>query len=967
MKPLARKGVSLQSIVEGTGVPAEALRDKKERLDWSRFVAVMRNMRPHFTDEEYVELGRSFMHSPALRFAFVVARLAFSPIDIYRWSNKPRDGLGNQMFTCVLPNYREKSANEIVLELTLPEGYEPCWDFFVIVSGNNEELPRLFGLPRAKVELTEIPRGARFSITVPTWRVPFFKRIVRLLAWPFAARAAARELKEAHESLITRYAELEAARMKIDRQAARLRTAYTLNEIVHRDLDLARTLENIVSALVTEAAFASAEILVHDGQQTARFGEPTTEQLERALVTTGGKPLGKLQVTLHPSAQRTERDDLLAFIVPSMSIALENALYRTRLEGMVEQRTADLQEAQAARERFFGHISHEIRTPLTIITLAASDVSYRAADTLDERSHRNLGAVNDAARKLVRLVDELLLLAAGQEGKLKTNPEPTDLAELMRQLEGAWQLAVESADLTLTTRVPERLVANVDPVAIERVVSNLLSNAVKYTPRGGHVELELVDGDDGLRISVLDTGPGIDAELRGRLFSRFERAREAVTRRQPGTGLGLALAKYLVEAHGGTIDAFPRKDGGSELRVVLPRELAVRDPVPRMPVQLRLVDQVVQEAPKSVAHAPAGTSRGTILLAEDDVRLAELVARFLADQYTVHVAHDGVTALELAREHQPQLLITDLDMPGLDGMSLARRFRELTGDRLAPIIILSAMLDLGVRLAGLEAGAVDYITKPFDPMELVARVGAQFRARELAVRLHRAEQVSALGILTSGLAHELRNPANAIANAVEPLIQKLPPELRRADHPVGQLVEVIRDCAEQIRALSRQLLGVRGQGMELDLREVRLRDVVQRALTLAQHACAEVDVRVDVEPVTIRCAPPLLTQALTNLLENAGHAAGKGGWVEIRASAGKTLAIEVADSGPGVPVALRERIFEPFFTTKADHGTGLGLALVRDIVRRHHGTIEVRERRGGIAFVMELPGVCVPMIAADAI
>jgi signal transduction histidine kinase len=686
-------------------------------------------------------------------------------------------------------------------------------------------------------------------------------------------------------------------------------------------------------------------------------------------------------------ACRMERDELLAFVTPSLAMAVENASYRTNLERLVDTRTAELRqardelagtvdqlrEAQGARQRFFGHISHEIRTPLTIITLAASDVAHRAGDTLDKRSRRNLDAVNDAAHKLVRLVDELLLLAAGQEGKLTTNPEPTDIAEMLRHIEAAWHLAVEFAGLTIATRIPDRLVANVDPVAIERVVSNLLSNAVKYTPRGGHVELELVDGDDGIRLSVFDTGPGIGEELRGRLFSRFQRAKGAA-QRAPGAGLGLALSKYLVEAHGGTIDAYARGAApGSELRVVLPRELVVRDAVQRVPIQLRLVGEVPvppgSAAERAATYAPVGTApRGTVLLAEDDVRLADLVARLLGEQYTVVVAHDGLTALELARERQPQLLITDIDMPGLDGMELARRFRELTGDRLAPIIILSAMLDLGTRLAGIDAGAVDYITKPFDPRELGARVGAQFRARELAVRLHRAEQVSALGILTSGLAHELRNPANAIANAIEPLVQKLPAELVRPEQPVGQLLDVIRDCAEQMRALSKQLLGVRGQAMELEVREAPLRDLVQRAVSLAQVASG-IDVRIDIESVTLRCAPPLLTQALANLLENAGHAAGAGGWIEVRATtAGERLRLEVTDSGPGVPPALRDRVFEPFFTTKPDHiGTGLGLALVRDIVRRHHGSIEINDRPNGSAFVIELPGVCVPMIATNAV
>ena len=138
---------------------------------------------------------------------------------------------------------------------------------------------------------------------------------------------------------------------------------------------------------------------------------------------------------------------------------------------------------------------------------------------------------------------------------------------------------------------------------------------------------------------------------------------------------------------------------------------------------------------------PSGVSAGTILLAEDDVRLAEVVGRGLADEYTVVIAHDGATALELVTKHQPQMLITDIDMPGINGIELSRRFRELTGDKLAPIIVLSAVLDLGTRMAGLEAGAVDYVTKPFDPLELRARIRSQFRMRDLAVRLRSGQQL----------------------------------------------------------------------------------------------------------------------------------------------------------------------------------------------------------------------------------
>jgi signal transduction histidine kinase len=984
--PLATKGVPAEAMVAGTQVALARLRNKKERIDWHEFVAIMRNLRPHFTDDEYLELGRSHMRSPPLRFAFVIGRLLFSAMDFYRWFNKPREGVGNQLFTCIIPKHRELAGNEIELELTLPDGYEVCWDFFIVTAGNMEELPRLLGLPRSTVTLTPITGGGRFHIVVPE-RTPLFARLWRLLTWPFTVRSAARELKEAHETLLERYEEIEDARTKLDRQATQLRTAHTVNDLVQRDLDLARTLDTVAKALVDEAGFAWAEITLRatdpggpGSARVARYGEPDHDPpLERALEARGGEIIGDLRVAPRPGAHRDEREELIAFIVPTLAMALQNALsyqaladYRSGLERLVDQRTSELRqardqlagtvvelrEAQGARERFFGNITHEIRTPLSLILLAAADIQTRAGSVLDDRARQNLDAVHDAAHKLVRLVDELLLLAASQEDKLRTAPERTDLGALIGALVAAWRPAAEAAGLALVVRADPSLIASVDPVAIERVASNLLSNAVKYTPRGGSVEVELVDEPAGLRLSVFDTGQGIGDDLQGRLFGRFERAHGS-DQRKAGTGLGLFVAKQLVEAHGGTIVALGRAIGtGSELRVVLPPELVIRDGARpgQARTQLRLVDAEVAPGAPLTRFTPAGYSAGTILLAEDDARLAEMIGRVLADEYTVIIAHDGAAALELVPRHQPQLLITDVDMPGINGIELSRRFREITGDRLAPIIVLSAMLDLGTRMAGLDAGAVDYVTKPFDPLELRARIRAQFRMRELAVRLQRAEQLSAMGILTAGLAHELRNPANGIVNAIGPLADLLPRELVRPETAVGQLIEVLTSCADQIGFLSRQLLGFRKGVVELDVRPIPVRELVQRAVSLAHAGSVEIRVEASCDGV-LKCAPPLLMQVLTNLIENAIYAAGPGGWIQIlTGSTGNIFTVEVSDSGPGVPVALRERVFEPFFTTKpAGIGTGLGLSLARDIAHRHGGVLQIRDRGPRGCFVLELP------------
>ena len=165
------------------------------------------------------------------------------------------------------------------------------------------------------------------------------------------------------------------------------------------------------------------------------------------------------------------------------------------------------------------------------------------------------------------------------------------------------------------------------------------------------------------------------------------------------------------------------------------------------------------------------------------------------------------------------------------------------------------------------------------------------------------------------------------------------------------------DCATQIGFLSRQLLGFRGTSA-LEMQAANLPELVQRAVSLAQTSLTEVEMRTQLsQERSITCAPPLLVQVLTNLIENGAHAAGRGGWVQVLVSRSDgRLFVEVSDSGPGVPVGLRERIFEPFFTTKPQGvGTGLGLSLARAIVQRHGGVLELRERGQRAAFVIELP------------
>jgi signal transduction histidine kinase len=984
IKEFRKQGLPAAALAEGTGYGIAHLENKHERIEWRSFLQLVANARRHWGDDDFKAYGASFMKSPIIRSFTVVARLLFTVREFYLWISSSAP-----VFTCIHGGPTEElGPNRMVISALLDEGYTPCREFSLITVGGFTELPRLFGLPAATVVLHEMPDGARFDVTYPNgggalaW-------IRRALTWPFTVRAAARELKAANEALLVRYAELDEARHVLALQATQLSVAHTISQLIHGDLDLDRTLHAMADALINVGGFVAAEVrlsTVVDGkvvEMSAVEGEQNQAEPIASTLQSRGRAIGDVRVWHVSAHDPRERRQLLEFVLPTLSMALDNAIsyreltdYREALELKVAERTSELvqardqlaqtvrslEEAQQVRDRIFANINHEIRTTLTLIHLAVSDVKQRWGDKLDAGSLQQLDGIEMSTRKLLRLVDDLLILASGREGKLRLTIKSVDLAAMLELIVVTWRPVAEQKGLSIAFNGPKRCSRPVDEDKIERVITNLISNAIKFTLAGGSVQIDLTDDVNGVSIVVRDTGIGIDDDLKKRLFGRFEQGSHTGAR---GSGIGLSIVKELTEAHGGEVSVENPRGGGSIFRVLLPTgaqpRAALSDGDSGSSAPLRLVPEdfdsgrAVSQLPRVLE--PPVPARATVLVAEDDPRLIEAIGGLLSAEYRVILAGDGLTALRMAQQHMPDILVSDVGMPGMDGLELTRRFRELPGNRLAPVVLLTAFANLSDRLQGFGAGAIDYVVKPFEPAELLARVHSQLELRSLALRLHESEKLASLGTLSAGLAHEMRNPANAIVNAIEPLSELLPPELRQEDHPVAQLVGVLRECATQIALLSRQLLGFRRPG-ELEYQQTTVADVVARAHALTSPLFKSVALREQLDyRGPLDCAAPLLTQVLSNLLENGAHAAGSGGWVKLLSRVSEErLVLEVNDSGAGVPAPLRERIFEPFFTTKPPgSGTGLGLTMARQIIERHGGILDVREAPGGTLFHIEVP------------
>ena len=443
------------------------------------------------------------------------------------------------------------------------------------------------------------------------------------------------------------------------------------------------------------------------------------------------------------------------------------------------KRAEALAELDRAKTIFFSNISHEFRTPLTLMLGPLEEMLANPAGPLPsdrsqlETAHRN-------SLRLLKLVNTLLDFSRIEAGRVQAVYEPTDLAMLTADLAGMFRSAIERAGMRLFVDcppLPESVY--IDREMWEKIVLNLLSNAFKFTWQG-EITVILRWADDHVELEVRDTGTGIPAEEMPHLFERFHRVEGARGRTYEGSGIGLSLVQELVQLHGGTIQVRSVVNQGTSFLVSIPTghdhlpsvSGAGRDRAGRISAT-RNIESTAMGAASYVEEAlrwlPEEESRGSrvageaggelsflsssallsssapsahILLADDNADMRDYVKRLLVTQgYEVETVGDGNAALGRIREQTPDLVLTDVMMPGLDGLALLRELRADSSTRQTPIILLSARAGEESRIEGLEAGADDYLIKPFSARELLARVEATLKLSQMRQDVARREEV----------------------------------------------------------------------------------------------------------------------------------------------------------------------------------------------------------------------------------
>jgi signal transduction histidine kinase len=715
------------------------------------------------------------------------------------------------------------------------------------------------------------------------------------------------------------------------------------------------------------------DVAGHLGDVPDAWNEPVQQACVLPLRSAGqSRGLGVLVVGI--STRRQFDDAYQSFLaLVASQVASRLAETRARLD---ERRKADaLAELDQAKNIFFSNVSHELRTPLTLMLGPLGDMLNR--DDLPSDLHELLRLMHRNGQRLRRLVNSLLEFSRIEAGRVEASFHATDLAALTRDLASSFRSAVEHAGLRFVVQCePLPAPVFVDVEMWEKVVLNLLSNAFKFT-FDGEIRVALSVVGQHAELTVSDTGIGMDADALAHLFDRFHRVAGARSRSHEGTGIGLALVKELVRLHGGSVIVHSQPGQGSRFVVTLPLGTAHLPPErvsigPAPAVRAATLEGVIDgllesdplfamPATPSATPPAAATQAATVLVVDDNADMRAYVARVLGARWQVQTAANGLLALALMAQRRPDLIVSDVMMPALDGWGLLQRVRENEQTRSLPFVLLSAQAGEEARLDGLARGADDYIVKPFSARELVARVEVLLVREQMHALRDTANR--AKDEFLAMLGHELRNPLAPIRNALQLMrLQWRDAAVKERDiieRQVHYMVRLVDDLLDVARI-------TRGR-IELECDGVDLGQVIAQAVETVNPLFEQKrqSLQVDVQgPLPLWGDAVRLGQIVANLLTNANKFSDAGCAVRMKARRdGHEALLTVADEGIGMSADELDVVFEAFVQGKrqALHrphgGLGLGLAIARNLAQQHGGSLHAHSDGlgRGSRFSLRLP------------
>jgi len=699
---------------------------------------------------------------------------------------------------------------------------------------------------------------------------------------------------------------------------------------------------------------------------------PTTAVILPVFISGKEKPFGYIVAGV--SARRAIDEEYLGFyslLANTFSSAVSN-VYAYEQE---QKRAEALAAIDRSKTAFFSNVSHEFRTPLTLMLGQLEDLQAKTIMADPEIGEIVLSTYRNSMR-LLKLVNNLLDFSRVEAGRVKAAFQPVDIVGVTTDLASSFRSIIEKAGMELVVKADlQSFEVFLDIQMWEKIVLNLLSNAFKYTLEG-KITVELIKAGNHVILKVSDTGVGIPAAELPHMFERFHRVENAIGRTHEGTGIGLSLVSELVGLHGGDIAVESVFGTGSTftLRIPLGSSHLPAEQVHQKGFQglmIGLRESFLQEAsgllgeeyseivkenkPTQADHVHQPEAK--VLIVDDNNDMRAYLKRLLEPEFNVYTAVNGEDALQKLSTFTPELILSDIMMPVMDGKALLKKIREREEKHWIPLIFLSARAGEEARIDGLEAGADDYLVKPFSAQELLSKVRAQIKINR--VRLYNERRMRDFVAVAS---HELKTPLTALfgyiqligkksATINEPLIANA---AERAGYQITRMARMVDDFLD-VSKLDEGMLHLNWEQFDID--ELAKEIAAEVQFTSPSHILHftggdNLQVRGDREKIG---------QVITNLLINAVKYAPEAPKIEIAVNKNeKQAVIGIRDYGIGIKKEDQIHVFKRFYRTesanKGFRGFGVGLYLCAEIVNRHGGTIRVEsEPMVGSTFYFSLP------------
>jgi signal transduction histidine kinase len=629
----------------------------------------------------------------------------------------------------------------------------------------------------------------------------------------------------------------------------------------------------------------------------------------------------------------------------------------------LEEKNVYLNRLNELKDEFLANTSHELRTPINGIIGIVESMIDGATGPLSKEQKYNLAIVSNSGKRLSNMINDILDFTKLKNREIVLRIKPVDLKTIVDTVVILSKPLIKGKDLSVINETDDALPAvEADENRLQQILYNLIGNAIKFTEKGRvRISAEVLPGEDRVAVSVTDTGIGIAEDKFERIFESFEQADGSTAREYGGTGLGLSISKKIVELHGGTIGVVSKPGEGSTFTFTLPLsdakrdEIALRESPRAIDIEAFAADI---EAAAERAPASAGTTGHRILVVDDEPVNIQVMNNLLTMRdYSVIAAYNGLEALDLFERGEAfDLVLLDVMMPKMSGYEVCRRLRERYSLFELPIVMLTAKNRVQDIVLGFQSGANDYVQKPFDKDELLARARTLIELKSAMTAAMAANKAKSLFL--ANMSHEIRTPLGAVIGLAD-LLLKTPMDEKQ------------RNYTEKMRRASSALLGIINDILdfsEADAGTLRLErvsfDLGQLFDDLAiffrgRNADSAVTLRFESDPALpgeLTGDPRRLLQIFINLIDNAYKFTEEGS-VTVRAALSArdaesvTIDFSVADTGIGMSREQMDGIFSAFnqadnSSTRKYGGAGIGLTVTRQMVELMGGRISVCSEEG---------------------